>query len=96
MSASIAATFLSKPAAEQVLSRFAARVRPIGFWNGLTAENRGARSLAEKAGMWALGVAGTICGMFSIGYLLMGNPLSGLMHLAVSTVCLAAVVRRMK
>jgi Na+/proline symporter len=93
--ASIAATLMTAPVDEELIQRFVARVRPMGFWKGHNAGYAPGRSFGRSVYYWALGTVSIYAGMFGLGYLLRLQPLAGIALLVLSAVTLVLMLRGM-
>ncbi len=93
----VTVTFLTSPVPEEHLKNFYRRVRPgARLWKPIARllpeiqeEKRGLRDL----GCWIGGVISVYSAMFGIGKLVLGEPLLGIVLLAVSAVAAALILR---
>ena len=96
----LAATFLTRPTAPATLDTFYRRVRPGGpGWAPLRARNADVvpdAGLGRLAVQWALGVAAVYAALFGTGWLVLGEPVKGLVTLALAVGGIAFLVRSLR
>ncbi|MGH7475569.1 MAG: sodium:solute symporter family protein [Longimicrobiales bacterium] len=80
MTAAFSATFLTAPTPRATLERFVRRVRPPGWWAGLSGGSS-RRAAGWIALAWVLGNASVFGILFGGGWLLLGRPWTGLVVL---------------
>ncbi len=66
----ISMTFLTPAVDDDILKRFVAKVKPIGFWKTLNTEHPARRNFRDSCFYFLLGCVGLYSGMFGLGYLL--------------------------
>ncbi len=90
--ASVLVTFLTAPVPEEKLRAFAARVRPMGAWNGYNEGYDSERRLGESLLWWLTGTVSVYAGMFGIGHLLRLEMAWGIGLMVLCAVTLVATV----
>jgi Na+/proline symporter len=81
--AAIVATMLTAKVPDELIQKFVAKVRPMGFWKGYTSNYSSERSLKESLLYFATGSAGIYAGMFGLGYLLRLEIVIGIVLLVI-------------
>ena len=96
---SVVISLCTKPASREHLEKFVERARPLKklWWpviKGMGDRYQEAETLSRTLLSWAIGCACMITMIFGIGKLLFGDPVVGLINLAVSIVTLFWIIAR--
>ena len=86
---SMAVTLLTKPVSNTVLSQFAGRVKPFGYWPGFDTDQQGKWRIMVYR--WGLTVTATFTLMFGMGYLLLTQVWLGMALLIGSLIAMVGL-----
>jgi solute:Na+ symporter, SSS family len=93
--ASVIATLLTAPVDEELLRKFVAKTRPMGFWKDYSEGYAPERGFGLSLWYFALAGVSIYSGMFGVGYLLRLDTVLGVALLALCACSLFIVVRGM-
>ena len=92
MSAATIATVLTPPEPRATLERFVERVQPPGWWGEIGTEEQ-RRAAGWLAFAWVLGNIAVFGAMFGVGWLLLGEPVRGVIAALLAAAALPATLR---